>query len=71
MKALWLIAFIGSILGGLTALIWLLQADGPVQQTAAAAVGLAWAVIPYCLARAASEFLRAREAKTRHEIDRK
>ena len=54
-KFLWILAIIGSILGGLIALIGVAAASGAPQEAAAAAMGVAFAVIPYCLARAASE----------------
>lgn len=46
---------IGSILGGLVVLLGVAGAQGAPQEAAAAAIGLSLAVIPYCLARAASE----------------
>lgn len=54
-KFLWILTAIGSVLGGLVALIGVTAANGAPQEAAAAAMGIAFAVIPYCLARAASE----------------
>lgn len=54
-KSLWILTIIGSLLGGLMALIGLFAANSAPQEAAAAAMGIAFAVIPYCLARAASE----------------
>jgi len=54
-KALWIIVIIGSILGGVAALIGVIGAKSAPQEASAAAIGLAFAVIPYCLARAVSE----------------
>ena len=54
-KFLWKLSALGSVLGGLVALIGVTAANGAPQEAAAAAMGIAFAVIPYCLARAASE----------------
>ena len=54
-KFLWILVIIGSIFGGLTAFLGVIYASGSPQQAAAAAVGIAFAVIPYCLARAVCE----------------
>ena len=58
-KALWVITTICSVLGALTAVIGILAANGAPQEAAAAAMGVAFAVIPYCLARAVSESMVA------------
>jgi hypothetical protein len=56
MKAfLWALTIIGSVLGGFISVGGVLAANGAPQEAAAAAVGVACAVIPYCLARAVSE----------------
>lgn len=52
---LWTLTVIGSVLGGLVALVGVWGATGAPQEAAAAAIGVACAVIPYCLARAVSE----------------
>lgn len=54
-KFLWVMTAIGSVLGGLVVFLGVLGAKGAPQEAAAAAIGLSLAVIPYCLARAASE----------------
>ncbi|MDR2196266.1 MAG: hypothetical protein LBE50_06775 [Gallionellaceae bacterium] len=54
-KILWIITVVGSVLGGLMALIGIFASKSAPQEAAAAAMGLALAVIPYCLARAVSE----------------
>lgn len=54
-KFSWILTIAGSILGGLIAGIGVLAAKGAPQEAASAAIGLALAVIPYCLARAVSE----------------
>lgn len=53
-RFLWVLTAIGSVLGALVALIGIMGAKGAPQEAAAAAIGIAFAVIPYCLARAAS-----------------
>jgi sugar phosphate permease len=54
-KIFWILTILGSALGALTALVGVMTAKGAPQEAAAAAVGLAFAVIPYCLARAVGE----------------
>lgn len=53
--SLWALTIIGSVLGGLVSVVGVLAATGAPQEAAAAAIGVACAVIPYCLARAVSE----------------
>ena len=62
-KALWIITIIGCVLGALTAFAGIAGANGAPQEAAAAAMGLAFAVIPYCLARAASEIYNGSESQ--------
>lgn len=52
---LWAITALGSVLGSLIVIFGVTNATGAPQEAAAAAIGLSFAVIPYCLARAASE----------------
>jgi hypothetical protein len=52
---LWALTVCGSVLGGIISVAGVLAAKGAPQEAAAAAIGVACAVIPYCLARAASE----------------
>lgn len=54
-KFLWALTAIGAVFGGLIAFFGVLGANGAPQEAAAAAMGMACAVIPYCLARAYSE----------------
>ena len=54
-KFLWSLTIVGSILGALAIAVGVTSATGAPQEAAAAAVGIALAVIPYCLARAVSE----------------
>jgi hypothetical protein len=55
---LWLLTVVGSLFGALIGIVGVLTAHGAPQEAAAAAVAVACAVIPYCLARAVSELLR-------------
>ena len=55
MKFLWSFTVFGSYVGMFIAFVGVIGANGAPQQAAAAAVGVACAVIPYCLARAKSE----------------
>ena len=54
-KFLWGLTIVGSILGAFAIAIGITGATGAPQEAAAAAIGIALAVIPYCLARAVSE----------------
>ena len=54
-RFLWKMTAAGSLLGGLFAIAGAVFAKSAPQEAAAAAVGVAAAVIPYCLARAYSE----------------
>jgi hypothetical protein len=60
-KFLWVITMLGSALGGLIGLAGVITANGAPQQAAAAAIGVGCAVIPYCFARAAQEFINEGE----------
>lgn len=56
MKAIcWSLTILGSLLGGFILFSGIAEARSAPQQAAAAAMGAACAVIPYCLARAVSE----------------
>jgi hypothetical protein len=50
----WIITILGSCIGGLFMFGAFLESGAP-QQAASAALGIGFAVIPYCLARAVSE----------------
>ena len=54
-KLLWGLTAVCSVIGGLLAAIGVASAKGAPQECAAAAIGLAMAAIPYCLARAVSK----------------
>ena len=55
MKALWILTIVGAVIGGLIAVLGVFAVSSAPQQAAAAAIGVALAAIPYCLARAVSE----------------
>ena len=55
---LWIVTILGSILGVVILIGTLLSADGAPQQASGAAVSVALAVIPYCVARAVTELRR-------------
>ena len=49
------LTILGSLLGGFTVFVGVATANGAPLEASAAAIGIAFAVIPYYLARAASE----------------
>ena len=51
-RLVWALAALGSVVGGVECALDWSSATGAPQQTVIAAVALAWAVIPYCFARA-------------------
>lgn len=52
---LWIITVIGGLIGGFILITGLMSANGAPQEAAAAAAGVAFVVIPYCIARASDE----------------
>ena len=52
---LWVLTIVGSLLGGFIVFLGVFATNGAPQEAAAAAIGVACAVIPYCIARAVSE----------------
>ncbi|MBC1185899.1 hypothetical protein HII27_09235 [Kluyvera sp. SCKS090646] len=52
MKILWGFSVICGVIGFLQGVVAVFGATGAPQQAAGAAMGLAWAVIPYCICRA-------------------
>ena len=62
-KTFWIITLIGSGLGILTLIGTLMGASSAPQQAAGAAIAVAFAVIPYCAARAISE-IKTRDSGT-------
>lgn len=57
-RLLWVLTILGSLFGGLFVFFALTLSNGAPQEAAGAAIGIAFAVIPYCLARAVSELKR-------------
>jgi hypothetical protein len=55
LKFLWILSVLGALFGGFTLISGIASANGAPQEAAAAAIAAGMAVIPYCLARAASE----------------
>lgn len=55
MKFLWLLTFVGSFIGGLMNLFALFGSNTAPQEAAGAAMAVACAVIPYCMARSVAE----------------
>lgn len=54
-KFMWVVTILSSVMGALFAYAGIKGANGAPQEAAAAAIGLACAVIPYCIARALGE----------------
>jgi hypothetical protein len=54
-KFFWILTMIGSVIGGFIVITGVANASGAPQEASAAAIGVAFAVIPYCFARAVSE----------------
>jgi ammonia channel protein AmtB len=54
-KLMWMVTVIMSLVGAVIGFTGISAANGAPQEAAAAAMGLACAVIPYCAARALSE----------------
>ena len=60
----WVITILCSLIGALVAFVGVSAAHGAPQEAAAAAMGMAFAVIPYCLARAVSEVSSSNKSTT-------
>jgi hypothetical protein len=54
------LTILGSCIGALILIVGFLGANGAPQEAAAGAVGAAFAVVPYCFARALSELSRTK-----------
>jgi hypothetical protein len=48
----YILVIIGTLIGGFTFFDTMISAESAPQQSAGAAMALAWAVLPYCFARA-------------------
>jgi len=67
----WSLVIIGSIIGGIIFLFGIAAAKSAPQEAAAAASGIAFAVIPYCLARAISQIQGKDPVKIIEEMNEK
>ena len=54
-RGLWVLTILGSMLGAVIAFFGVIAANGAPQEASSAAIGIACAVVPYCLARGVSE----------------
>jgi multisubunit Na+/H+ antiporter MnhE subunit len=54
-KFTWVLSILGSILGAIILFFTLTTSKGAPQEAAGAAIALAFAILPYCLARAVTE----------------
>jgi len=61
-KFLWLVSIFCTLIAGFVAIVAITTANGAPQEAAGAAIALNIAIIPYCLARAFSEF-RSNDSK--------
>ena len=57
-KILWVVAILMAIIGAIDGYHAYTEAETIMQQIGGAAIGMAWAVIPYCIARAFSEIAK-------------
>jgi len=62
-RFLWVLTLLGCIVGALIDVAGVVLAKGAPQEASAAAIAVACAVIPYCLARAAGELDRSNTRK--------
>jgi hypothetical protein len=54
-RLLWFFSFLCTLVGGIVFIYGLIKSDSAMESAKAAAMGAAFAIIPYCLARAWSE----------------
>ena len=66
MKILWVISLLCSAIGFIEGILGVFGAQSAPQQAAGAAMGVAWAVIPYCICSAIQQ-LRPREVINKKE----
>jgi hypothetical protein len=59
-RLVWALAALGSVVGGLNLALDWSSANGAPQQAVVAATALAWAMIPYCFARAVSGVINSK-----------
>ncbi len=63
-KIVWIISLVGSGIGFLMLFATLSSSNGAPQEAAGAAISVAFAVIPYCIARAISEMQTKESGKS-------
>lgn len=66
---MWKVSIVCSVIGFLQGVILVWDANGAPQQAAGAAMGIAWAVIPYCICRAIQQ-LKPREVIIKQEVEK-
>lgn len=66
---MWKVSIVCSMIGFLQGVILVWGANGAPQQAAGAAMGIAWAVIPYCICRAIQQ-LKPREVIIKQEAEK-
>lgn len=66
MKFLWVISIICGAIGFMQGIVGVFVAVSAPQQAAGAAMGVAWAVIPYCIVRAIQQ-MRPQEVVIKKE----
>jgi len=62
-RTLWFVTALASFLGALLFVFGIPSAESAVQESAIAAIAIGLAVIPYCLARAATELKALKDSK--------
>lgn len=60
LKFVWVIALMFGVFGMIEAVMGISASQSAPQQAAGAAMGLAYAAIPYCIARAITEIVRTK-----------
>jgi hypothetical protein len=64
----WFLSLLGAVIGLFVLFVGLNGANGAPQEAATAGMALAFAVIPYCIARAVSELFGGSEVKKEVQI---
>ncbi|WP_225613742.1 hypothetical protein [Pantoea sp. PNT01] len=64
---MWKASIVCSVIGFIQGVIMVFAADSAPQQAAGAAMGMAWAVIPYCICRAIQQ-LKPQEVVIKQEV---
>lgn len=64
---MWKVSIVCSVIGFIQGVVMVWGASSAPQQAAGAAMGIAWAVIPYCICRAVQQ-LKPREVIIKQEI---